>query len=225
MNGRKAVVVGGGAVASRKVAGLIAARADVVVVAPKIVSDDLRARIAAHEAKWEARAYVTNDVDGAALVFAATDDSEVNRTVRDDAATRGVWANVADSPDLCDFDVPSSFQRDVLCGTTTHAHRFLASLQVAVFTGGASPAFAALMRRELEQRVTPSHLALFKLVVALRRLLPVAMRPSLSRIAAPEVLDEVTKRDRAALCGRLLREFGSTVSERDIDDLVSEALS
>jgi siroheme synthase (precorrin-2 oxidase/ferrochelatase) len=227
IKGRRVLVVGGGAVAARKVAGLIEAGASVVVVAPQISSDDLRARITAHEVTWEARTYEAYDVDGAALVFAATSDSAVNRAVQRDATERGVLANIADAPELCDFDVPSSFARDV-AGSSTEpgdGESWSASLQVAVFTGGASPAFAALMRREIERAQDPAHLALFRLVVRLRRILPVAMRPLLSRIAAPDVLAKVAARDESALRQHLAREVGSRVSPAALDDLVSEALS
>src|SRR5947207_16008042 len=95
MEGRRAIVVGGGAVAVRRVAGLRAAGADVLVVSPRLspALADLAARglIAARN-----RGYAPGDLDGAWLVLACTDRPEVNAAVAADAEARRLWCVRAD---------------------------------------------------------------------------------------------------------------------------------
>ncbi len=136
--GRDALLVGGGEVAAQKAGPLIEAGARLRVVAPDLVAA-LRGRIEAGEAGWEQREVRPGDTAGAAVVVCATDQREVNRQVSDEARAAGIPVNVVDDPELCTFIVPSTVRRG--------------GLQVAVSTGGRSPAFAKFMRRELEQAV------------------------------------------------------------------------
>jgi precorrin-2 dehydrogenase/sirohydrochlorin ferrochelatase len=87
--------------------------------------------------------------------MAATDDRTLNARVSRDAGDRGLWVNVADQPDLCTFILPASIRRGDLC--------------VAVSTGGASPALAARLRRELEADFGPHWAPLLKLFRSIRR--------------------------------------------------------
>lgn len=128
LKGRPVLMVGGGAVAERKVAGLVAAGAVVTVVAP-MVRDD----VAAMAARVQRRAYQAGDLDGQRLVICATDDPAVNQQVFDDAEARGMWANVADDPDRCSFTLPS-------------VHR-TGAVTIAVATDGRSPALARWLRQ------------------------------------------------------------------------------
>ena len=87
------------------------------------------------------RAYEYGDLEGANLVFTATDSREVNAAVAREAKERGIPVNVADSPSEGDFAVPSTLRRG--------------DLQVAVSTGGASPTLARRIRNELEETFGP----------------------------------------------------------------------
>ncbi|MFM7223998.1 MAG: bifunctional precorrin-2 dehydrogenase/sirohydrochlorin ferrochelatase [Actinomycetota bacterium] len=136
--GQPVVVVGGGAVASRRVATLVDLGARVVVIAPT-VTPELAARAAAGEIEVRARPFVPVDADGARLVFAATDDPDVNAEVRVRARAAGAWANRADDPDDCDFTVLPAVRRG--------------DLVVAVGTGGRSPALAAYLRRRFAEEL------------------------------------------------------------------------
>ena len=131
LTGVHVVVVGGGRVALRKIQGLLAAHADVTVVAPSTVDEigELPVRVVA-------RAYETGDLAGARLVITATDDPAVNAAVAADAADRGIWVNSADDPANCTFTLPAIARS----GPVT----------VAVSTGGASPALASHLRGEIE---------------------------------------------------------------------------
>ena len=131
LDGRRCVVVGGGEVANRKARKLLRARAEVVVVSPEI-----KPELESVATEMRRRPYRKDDLEGAFLVFAATDSREVNSAVAREARERGIPVNVADEPSEGDFALPSTLRRG--------------QLQVAVSTGGASPTLAQRIRRELE---------------------------------------------------------------------------
>jgi siroheme synthase-like protein len=149
LEGRRCVVVGGGAVAAEKVAGLLTCAARVTVVAPEL-HDDLREA----PIQWRRRGYRATDLAGAFLVIAATDDRSVNERVHHDAEARGLLCNVADVPELCNFILPA-------------VHRE-GPIAVAVSTGGASPALAKRIRSEIAERIGPEHAELAERLQALR---------------------------------------------------------
>ena len=128
------VVVGGGTVATRKIAGLLAAQARVTVIAPAITPQIEAWRGEGH-VDWIARPYAPGDLTGARLVIAATDSRTVNVAVAQDVAAHGALCNVADNPDLGNFHVPA-------------VHRD-ADYTLAVGTGGASPRRAVALRDRL----------------------------------------------------------------------------
>jgi siroheme synthase-like protein len=132
-----ALVVGGGRVAERKVRALLAAGARVRVVAP-LVSEALR-DLERSDPRCEIfeRRYEQNDIASAKLVFAATDQREVNAAVARDAREAGVLVNVADEGSLGDFVTPA-------------VHRN-GALLLAVATGGV-PAAAARIRDAVSER-------------------------------------------------------------------------
>jgi precorrin-2 dehydrogenase / sirohydrochlorin ferrochelatase len=131
------VVIGGGAVAYRKVGKLLGAGAEVVVVSPEVLTE-----LAEIGAEILRRPYEYGDLDGANLAFTATDSREVNAAVAREARERGIPINVADRPAEGDFAVPSTLRRG--------------GLQVAVSTGGASPTLARRIRDELEEAFGPA---------------------------------------------------------------------
>ena len=122
--------------ATRKVGKLLQAGAEVVVVSPEV-----RPELAEMDAEIHRRPYEYGDLEGAHLVFAATDSRKINAAVAGEAKERGVPINVADRPSEGDFAVPSTLQRG--------------GLQVAVSTGGASPTLARRIRGELEEAFGP----------------------------------------------------------------------
>jgi precorrin-2 dehydrogenase/sirohydrochlorin ferrochelatase len=142
MNHRRCLVVAGGAVAERKVEGLIAAGADVTVISP-VVSEGLRELLTTGAVRHVAREYRSGDLAGFELVFVATDDAAVNAAVYRDARAHGIWVNCADDPDHCDFILPGVIRRG--------------DLTVAVSTGGASPAATRAIREELDGYFTEDY--------------------------------------------------------------------
>lgn len=152
--GRRCLVLGGGAVAARKVDGLLAAGAAVTVISPD-VTPALAALAAERRVEYVARGYAPGDLDGYALAFAATDDGAINAAVAAEGRRLGVWVNAADDPAHCDFILPSVLRRG--------------ALTVAVSTGGASPALARVVREEIEACVPAGYAALADVAGDVRR--------------------------------------------------------
>jgi siroheme synthase-like protein len=138
LTGRSVLVVGGGPVAHEKIEGLLAAGADVTVVAPQIVADLVDLDLALIR-----RRYRPDDLGGKFLVIAATSTTSVNRRVFRDAEARSLLCNVVDVPELCSFILPA-----------VHRH---APIAIAVSTGGASPALAQHLRDQIAAVVRPEH--------------------------------------------------------------------
>ena len=105
--GRRCVVVGGGSVGLEKVDGLLVCDADVTLIAPA-ACDALADYAREGSIRWERRDYAGPvDLEGAFLVIAATDDTDVNIAVYDDAERRAMLVNVVDVPPLCNFILPA----------------------------------------------------------------------------------------------------------------------
>ena len=142
IEGRPCLVVGAGKIAESKIRSLLVAGAVVRVVAPqarKSVMDWARAGVI----QWEARAFAPSDLDGVFLVIAGTTSAALNELVFREARTRHVLCNAVDDPEHCDFYFPAVVRRG--------------QLQVAVSTGGRSPALAQRLRRELETQFSPEY--------------------------------------------------------------------
>jgi precorrin-2 dehydrogenase/sirohydrochlorin ferrochelatase len=137
LTGRRCLVVGGGDVGLEKVEGLLACDGDVSVIAP--VAHPAIAELAEEGSiRWEKRSYSGEaDLDGVFIVIAATDDSEVNIGLFDDAERRAMLVNVVDVPPLCNFILPAIVRTGPLA--------------IAISTAGASPALAKRMKREIAE--------------------------------------------------------------------------
>ena len=140
LTGKRCVIVGGGQVAERKCRSLMKTRALITVIAPEITKrlrDYKNTGVIIHIG----RDYRKGDITSAKIVISATGSRETNERVARDAESLHKLVNVVDTPDLCNFIVPSVFRR----GT----------LSIAVSTGGVSPAFAKEIRKELEKIYGP----------------------------------------------------------------------
>ncbi|MGZ0052370.1 precorrin-2 dehydrogenase/sirohydrochlorin ferrochelatase family protein [Brevibacillus gelatini] len=141
LENKRCVVVGGGQVAERKIASLLAAGAAVSVVSPACTAAIREWEQAGRLTLWQ-RPFVPADVAGAVLVIAATSDPAVNLAVYE-ACDPQQWVNVVDRPDLCSFTVPSVVERG--------------DLTVAISTGGNNPGLAKKLRRQLEAWIGPEY--------------------------------------------------------------------
>lgn len=153
LDGRPCLVVGGGAVASRKVALLRKAGGSVLVVAPELTSD-LAEQASAGSIGHLARRFQAEDLDGVCLVIAATDDVAVNAEISQLAQSRSIPVNVVDNPELCSFIVPSILDRS--------------PVMIAVSTGGASPVLARQLRSRLETLIPSAYGRLASMVEEFR---------------------------------------------------------
>lgn len=150
---RPVTVVGGGTIATRKVEQLAQAGAVVTVVSPDATAD-IAAAAEAGRLGWHARPYAAGDLDGAMLAVAATADGDVNATVAADADRAGVWCVRADAS----RHSAASFVATVARGP----------LQFGVATGGAAPALAAHLARQLDGAYGPEWGELAELLGELR---------------------------------------------------------
>jgi precorrin-2 dehydrogenase/sirohydrochlorin ferrochelatase len=144
VEGRPVLVVGGGRVATGKVRRLVDEGADVTVVAPDI-SDD----IAAMGVTTHRRPYERGEVAGYRLAVTAT-GTPVDAEVFADGEAAGIWVNAADDPAHCSFTLPAVARRG--------------AIQVAVSTGGASPAMASWLRSRLEDELGPEYEVLLEIL-------------------------------------------------------------
>jgi len=130
------LVVGGGKTALRKAQMLLDAGARVVVISPRFDTtfEDLQERFG-QTLTLRQEAYSTSDLSAFQLVFAATNQHDLNRTIAEDARRGGIWVNVVDEPDLC----------SAICGAVLQR----GPLQIAVSSGGACPTLTVALRDEL----------------------------------------------------------------------------
>lgn len=134
VTGRSVTVVGGGGVGRRKCVSLLEAGACVTVIAP-MVDTELAELAQSGRISLILRPYVTGDLAGAFLAYAATDDPAVNRAVADEASSRGIPVDVTDAPERGSFISPAVLRRG--------------DLVIAVSTDGGAPGFAARVRDEI----------------------------------------------------------------------------
>lgn len=153
LTGRRCVVVGGGLVAQRKVTTLLDYGADVTVVSPTI-TPRLRRYAQQGGIRYVGRRVRAGDLHGAWLVYAATDDRDINQLVYRASLRRRVFTNVVDQTPLCSFIAPAIFTRG--------------SLTIAVSTGGGSPALAKKLRSDLAAVVGNEYAPMLRLLASLR---------------------------------------------------------
>jgi siroheme synthase-like protein len=147
--GRRCVVVGAGRIAQRKIEGLLAAGADVEVVAPEAV-DGVQALAAAGTVRWAARTFEPADLDDAWLAVAATSTPEVNHAVFEAGEARRVWVNAADDPANCSFSLMSVVRQG--------------DIVVTIGTNGRSPALATFLRDHVATEMGPEYETLLEVL-------------------------------------------------------------
>jgi precorrin-2 dehydrogenase/sirohydrochlorin ferrochelatase len=199
--GRPCLVVGGGRVAARKVEGLLAAGAEVTVVAPRLVAA-LREAADRGEVAWRRRPFEPKDLEGIDLGFVATSDPRANRMAAEEARVRGVWLNVADDPTGCDFLVPAVVRRG--------------GAQIAVSTGGASPALAAWLRDHIAGALPEGIDALVEVARGLRRSAPRRGGSAFRELFASGVLEDLAAGNWAEADRKVARCFGVAPGVREL---------
>ena len=153
LRGRRCVVIGGGLVAQRKVTTLLRFGASITLISPT-VTPRLARYATQGTIRYRARRFKTCDLDGAWLVYAATDDQQINERVFGEASAAQIFTNVVDQKPFCSFIAPSIVKRG--------------DLVIAVSTGGASPTVAKRLRRDLQQTIGSDYAKLLRLLNDLR---------------------------------------------------------
>ena len=142
LKGRKCVIVGAGAIAERRIEGLLESGAEVVVIGSQ-ATQAVRQKALAGVVSLIKREYRPGDLNGAFLAIAATNDRKVNKLIAAEAAAAGTLLNVVDDPELCVFITPSLLKRG--------------DLTVAISTNGKCPAMARWVREDLEDHFPESY--------------------------------------------------------------------
>jgi siroheme synthase-like protein len=177
LEGKQCLVAGAGLVGLEKIQSLLRCGAAVHVVAPEAVTEvkELHAR---GYVEWHPRSFQSGDVQGCALVIAATSDRKVNQAVFTEASRRFILCNTVDDPPLCDFFFGSIVERG--------------DLQVAISTAGESPALAQRLRREIDAQLPKDIGPWLAELGQLRREILEALPPGEERKA---ILHELAHRD------------------------------
>jgi precorrin-2 dehydrogenase/sirohydrochlorin ferrochelatase len=193
LEGKKVVVIGGGRVAERKVAGLLVTGSLITVISPQ-ATDKLKGLAGSGLIEWLERSFSKEDIEGAFLIFAATNDNVLNQSIKM-AASEQQLVNIADDPEGSNFHVPSHIQRG--------------RLSIAVSTGGASPTLARKIREQLEHQFDDQFEEYLEFLFSARqRILKEVKDPSRKgKILTAIVSEEFMKSpDREAALSRLLQE-------------------
>ncbi len=173
--GRRCLVVGAGSVAESKIAGLLASGARVRVVAPR-ATPRVERWARAKRIVWRRGSYREGDLRGAFLAIAATSSPKLHALIFRQARRRGILCNVVDDPPHCDFYYPAVVRRG--------------AFQIAISTGGLSPALAQQLRKRLQREFGPGYAAWVKRLgksrerIRSKNLDPETRRKLLHRLAA-----------------------------------------
>ena len=202
LRGRKCLVVGGSELAARKVTTLLDAGADVHVVTPHI-NETLTELVRRGSILHLKREYAPGDMEGAALVYAATDDPALHQRLSSEAREHGIPINVADVPALCTFISPAVLTRG--------------ALKIAVSTGGASPGMAKRIVGRLERLFGPEYGVALEIMRAARHHLKstelnIQTRATkLTAIAASQIPEFLRKGDLESIDKILTDHIGASL--------------
>lgn len=153
MRGQPCVVIGGGKIAEGKVEGLLATQANVTVISPELTAR-LHELVETNQITHLARAYQHGDLAGAFLVICATDKTEINHQVWQEASANWQLVNVVDDTERCNFIAPSILRKG--------------DLTIAISTSGKAPALAVRLKERLQRELGPEYERFLELAGELR---------------------------------------------------------
>ena len=206
LDGKTALVVGGGKVAQRKIETLLEYGASIHIISTEF-TDKLKQLIEAGEIRRMGEKFENKHLDEAFLVIAATDDEKLNHEISETAQKRGILINAVDQPDDCSFIVPSIVKRG--------------DLMIAISTSGKSPALARKLRKKLDRQFGSEYEAFLILMGCLRKeVLKIGMSQEensriFKKIVDSDVLEALACHDRDRAVSTLKRILpGDTALER-----------
>lgn len=142
IEGRDVLIIGGGNVCARKAETMMKYGARVTIVSPEF-TDEIEGWARSGVLQLRRKTYEETDLGGASIVIASTDDPCINARIARDCRRRKIPVNVVDVTHLCEFIVPAIVERG--------------SIQIAISTGGKSPALARTLREDLQKFVGPEY--------------------------------------------------------------------
>jgi precorrin-2 dehydrogenase len=208
LTGRRCVVVGGGEIGLEKVEGLLACDGRVVLIAPA-AEPELQELARERSIEWLQRDYETGDLEGTFIAIAATDDTDTNIRIYEDAEARAMLVNVVDVPPLCNFILPAIVRTGPLA--------------IAISTAGASPALAKRIKAQIAEAYGEPYARLAVLLNEVRGWAKGTLPTYQDRKAffegvvngAPDPIELLRQGDEAAvreLIATAQRDFGPAVS-------------
>lgn len=151
---RAVLIVGGGNVCARKAETMMRYGARVTIVSPEI-NEEIKAWEGDGALAVRRKVYAEADLEGASIVIASTDDPCVNARVARDCRRRKIPVNVVDVTHLCEFIVPAIIEKG--------------SVQIAISTGGKSPALGRTLKEDLQRTIGPEYAEVNDLLGTLRK--------------------------------------------------------
>lgn len=199
------LVIGGGPVAERKVKSLLAADADTTVISPALTKE-LNNLATAKKFKFFKRRYKNGDLNGYFLTFAAIGDASLNKVIYRNALAKNILINIADAPELCTFFLPAVVKRG--------------ELQIAVSTGGKSPALAKRLRERLEKEFGPEYEEWLSIISEYRRRIMLNEPDKKKRHLAYEKLLNSNVLEKISNLG--IEDRKKVIKKIDIDKLIAK---
>jgi siroheme synthase-like protein len=205
---RAVLIVGGGAVCARKAETMMRYGGRVTIVSPEI-TDEIAAWERDGALAVRRKTYEEPDLDGASIVIASTDDQCVNARVARDCRRRRIPVNVVDVTHLCEFIVPAIIEKG--------------SIQIAISTGGKSPALARTLKEDMQRMIGPEYAEVNDLLGTLRKSAKSVLPTDVDRkrffdgIIAAGVLDllrEGRRREAFEAVARACQSEGVDLSEQ-----------
>jgi precorrin-2 dehydrogenase / sirohydrochlorin ferrochelatase len=150
---RNVLIIGGGSVCTRKAETMMKYGARVTVVSPEF-TEEIEQWARDGKLALRRKPYEEGDLEGAHIVIASTDAQRVNEQIAADCRSRRIPVNVVDVTPLCEFIVPAIVESG--------------SIQIAVSTGGRSPAIARTLKEDLQRLIGPEYAEVNDLLGTLR---------------------------------------------------------
>ena len=205
---RDVVIIGGGNVCARKAETMMKYGAHVTIVSPEF-TDEIEAWATEGVLELRRKPYEEPDLNGASIVIASTDDPCINARIARDCRRRKIPVNVVDVTHLCEFIVPAIVESG--------------SIQIAVSTGGKSPALARTLKEDLQKFVGPEYDEVNQVLGSLRSAAKKTLPTDIDRkrffdsIIAKGILDmlrEGRRTDAYAIIARSCEEAGVPLSDQ-----------
>ncbi len=201
INKKHCLVVGGGSVAYRKVVQLIKSGARVKVVAPFSIKPVLKLKIQ-NKIELIKRPYRSSDLAGMYLVYAATNDTYVNKKIFQDTRPRHILTNVVDTPVYCDFIMPAMMKK----GKVT----------ITVSTNGLAPYATVLLKKRIDKLLNTEYMKLIHSIIKIRsRLLKI--KKSGVKVNIEQTLNKLS----IGRLSRYIKKNDSKSLRRFIDNFIS----